>query len=109
YIAQPPLFRVKKGKKSQFLKNEDAFNRFILEAGTDKLAIRAVGGSVIVTGDPLRRLLDDLWKWRKLLRALERRAQSEILAALVRGTDLDASGLADRARLEEAMARLEEA
>lgn len=109
YIAQPPLFRVKKGKKSQFLKNEDAFNRYILEAGTDKLAIRAVGGSVIVTGDPLRRLLDDLWKWRKLLRALERRAQSEILAALVRGTDLDASGLADRARLEEAMVRLEEA
>jgi DNA gyrase subunit B len=109
YIAQPPLFRVKKGKRELFLKDEDAFNRFLLDAGTERLAIRAREGQVTLSGDPLRRLLDDLLRWRKLLHALERRAVGAIVAGLVRGTALDAAMLADRARLEEEMPRLEAA
>ncbi|MEZ4336706.1 MAG: DNA topoisomerase (ATP-hydrolyzing) subunit B [Sandaracinaceae bacterium] len=109
YIAQPPLFRVKKGKREQFLKDEDAFNRFLLDAGTDRLAIRAHEGSVTLSGDPLRRLLDDLLRWRKLLTALDRRAESAIVTGLIRGTSLDAAALTDRDRIEAEMAKLEAA
>jgi DNA gyrase subunit B len=109
YIAQPPLYRVKKGKKEQFLKDDDAFEQFVLDAGTDKLAIRTREGSVTLKGEPLRRLLDDLWRWRKLLKALERRAEPAILAALVRGTSLDAEALTDRTRLEAEVGKLEAA
>ncbi|MCB9595645.1 MAG: DNA topoisomerase (ATP-hydrolyzing) subunit B [Sandaracinaceae bacterium] len=109
YIAQPPLFRVKKGKRELFLKDEDAFNRFLLDAGTDRLALRAKDGVVTLSGDPLRRLLDDLLRWRKLLAALDRRAEGTILAALIRGTDLDVSTLTDRAAMEAEMAKLEAA
>ncbi|MBX3269891.1 MAG: DNA topoisomerase (ATP-hydrolyzing) subunit B [Sandaracinaceae bacterium] len=107
YIAQPPLFRVKKGKRELFLKDEDAFNRFLLDAGTDRLALRAQSGQVTLTGEPLRRLLDDLLRWRKLLAALDRRADGTIIAALVRGTSLDAATLTDRARIEEEVKKLE--
>ncbi|HJL18608.1 MAG TPA: DNA topoisomerase (ATP-hydrolyzing) subunit B [Sandaracinaceae bacterium LLY-WYZ-13_1] len=109
YIAQPPLFRVKKGKKEQFLKDEDAFDRYLLDVGTDKLAIRTESATVTLTADPLRRLLDDLRKWRKLLRGLERKAEPNILAALVRGTDLDAESLTDKASIETQMEKLEAA
>ncbi len=109
YIAQPPLFRVKKGKKEQFLKDEDAFNRFLLDAGTERLSIRAQNGAVTVIGDPLRRLMDDLLAWRKLLAALDRRAQATLLSAVVRGTDLDASTLTDKAAIEVEMEKLEAA
>ena len=109
YIAQPPLFRVKKGKKEQFLKDQVEFDDYVLSAGTDKLAVRTENGNVTLSGDPLRRLLNDLLKWRRLLRVLERRAQPVILAALVRGTDLDAAALTDRARVEAEMVRLEAA
>jgi DNA gyrase subunit B len=108
YIAQPPLYRVKKGKKEQFLKDDDAFDRFVLDAGTERLAIRTRSGGVTLTGDPLRRLLDDLWRWKKLLRALERRVEPAILTALVRGTDLDTEALTDRSRLDREIKRLEE-
>jgi len=109
YIAQPPLFRVKKGKKEQFLKDEDAFNRYILDAGTDRVELTTEGGAVNLIGDVLRNLLGDLLKWRKLLNALDRKAQSTILAALVRGTEIDAAALADRDRLEQEMEKLEAA
>ncbi|HHH28794.1 MAG TPA: DNA topoisomerase (ATP-hydrolyzing) subunit B [Polyangiaceae bacterium] len=109
YIAQPPLFRVKKGKKEQFLKDEDAFNAYLLDAGTDRLSLRAHDGPVTLVGEPLRRLLDDLLRWRKLLGALDRRAQSTILAALIRGTELDAATLADKEALELQFEKLEAA
>ncbi|MGE0788788.1 MAG: DNA topoisomerase (ATP-hydrolyzing) subunit B [Sandaracinaceae bacterium] len=106
YIAQPPLFRVKKGKRERFLKDEDAFARFLLDAGTDKLALRAEGGSVTLSGDVLRRLLDDLLRWQRLLRALERRADPAILSALIRATDLDPSKLGDEAQVRAAIDRI---
>jgi len=109
YIAQPPLYRVKKGKKEQFLKDDDAFDRFILDAGTDRLAIRARDGAHTLKGELLRKQLDELLRWRKLLKALERRAEPAIIAGLVRGTTLDAEALTDKARLEDEMKKLEAA
>ncbi len=109
YIAQPPLYRVKKGKKEQFLKDENAFDRFVLDAGTDRLAIRAQGGTITLAGDLLRKQLDELLRWRRLLKALERRVEPAILVGLIRGTTLDAQALADRGRIEEEMTRLEAA
>ncbi len=109
YIAQPPLYRVKKGKKEQFLKDDDAFDRFVLDAGTDRLAVRTKEGSITLSGDVLRKQVDELLRWRKLLKALDRRVEPAILMALVRGTTLDSHGLTDRARLEEEMGKLAKA
>ena len=109
YIAQPPLFRVKRGKKEQFLKDEDAFDRFLLDAGTDGLAVRTATGGVTLAGDVLRKFVDGLLRWRKIVRALDRRAHPEILTALIRGTDLRAETLSDRAQVEAEMVKLEAA
>jgi DNA gyrase subunit B len=109
YIAQPPLYRVKKGKKEQFLKDDDAFDRFVLDAGTDRLAVRTREGTRTLSGELLRKQVDELLRWRKLLKALERRAEPAIVAALVRGTSLDTAALGDRARLEAEMTKLEAA
>lgn len=109
YIAQPPLYRVKKGKKEQFLKDDDAFSRFLLDAGCDKVALKTQDGPMLLTGSPLRKLMDDLLEWEKLVRSLDRKIQATILTALVRGTDLDADTLTDRDRIEAELVRLEEA
>lgn len=109
YIAQPPLYRVKKGKREQFLKDDEAFERFILDAGTERLAVRTRGGSHTLKGDVLRNQLDELLKWRKVLKILERRAEPAIIAALVRGTTLDTEALKDKERLDQEMEKLEAA
>ena len=41
YIAQPPLYRVKKGKKELYLKNEQALEDFLLESAAENLKLRS--------------------------------------------------------------------
>jgi DNA gyrase subunit B len=47
YIAQPPLFRIGKGKSEQYLKNEGEFNDFILKKICDKFKVRLKGDNII--------------------------------------------------------------
>ena len=56
YIAQPPLYRVKKGKKELYLKNEQALEDFLVESATENLLLRTASGGEPVTGDKLRKL-----------------------------------------------------
>lgn len=39
YIAQPPLYKIKRGKKEQYLKNEAALQNYLLEEGTDEMVL----------------------------------------------------------------------
>ena len=45
YIAQPPLFKVKKGKNEQYIKDERQMSRFLLKKATENLTIEAQKGS----------------------------------------------------------------
>jgi DNA gyrase subunit B len=106
YIAQPPLYQAKKGKKARYLKDDPSLLEYLLDLGLDGLVVRTASGQVPLTGEPLRRLLDDLSRWRAIVRGSERRAQPLILEALVRATDLDAPALADRERIDAAIEKM---
>lgn len=102
YIAQPPLYKVKRGKKELFLKDDEALAAYLIDAGIDGLVVRA-GTSTSLAGAPLRRFLDELLRWRLLLRRIERRADPIVVEGLVRATKLDETALEDRAQVEAAV------
>jgi DNA gyrase subunit B len=108
YIAQPPLYKVKRGKKEQFLKDDEALGRYLREAGTDGLIVRAEGGVHAISGEPLARLVDDLDRFRALLQKLSRKQDSRVIEAFVRATDLGRDDLAEAAKLEQAEQRVRE-
>ena len=66
YIAQPPLYRVRRGKKDLYLKDQAALDRFFLEHGVEGLAVRASKGPTL-TGEPLLRLAERLRMFRRAL------------------------------------------
>jgi DNA gyrase subunit B len=103
YIAQPPLYKVKKGKQAQYLQHDEALNRWLRDQGAEGLVLRTAEGGVTLTGDPLRRLLSDLLKFRSLVAKMDRRAEAPVLEALVRGTSLETAGLTDRAAVDGAI------
>ncbi|MBJ6726186.1 DNA topoisomerase (ATP-hydrolyzing) subunit B [Geomesophilobacter sediminis] len=44
YIAQPPLYKIKRGKKEQYLRNEPALQSYLLEEGTDGMVLKLGSG-----------------------------------------------------------------
>ncbi|MEM7609456.1 MAG: DNA gyrase subunit B, partial [Myxococcota bacterium] len=96
YIAQPPLYRVKKGKKVQYLQNDEELNRFLIDSGAERVVIRAGGSEALIQGEPLMRLLDDIRRWRRLLRGTRRRAEPKVVEAMLRATSLGVDDLADK-------------
>jgi len=56
YIAQPPLFRVKKGKQEMYLKDEKELESYILSLGVQRVGVRAETGDN-VTSEALKELL----------------------------------------------------
>jgi DNA gyrase subunit B len=110
YIAQPPLYRVWKGKKALYMKDQSALDRFFLEQGVEGLAVRSSKGPKL-TGDPLLRLAERLRMFRKALAKIDRRADAKIVAAVLRTSGLGKNELRERKKVEQAVplirARLE--
>ncbi|MET0283931.1 MAG: toprim domain-containing protein, partial [Polyangiales bacterium] len=101
YIAQPPLYKVKRGKKEQFLKDDEALSRYLFDTGIDGLIVRCSDGGTPLAGDPLRRLIEDLGRFRAILNKLGRKQDSRVIEAFVRSNRLGRDDLSDGA-LEKA-------
>jgi DNA gyrase subunit B len=71
YIAQPPLYRLQRGKTERYLKNETIFQNMMLELGCEKVALHA--GEELITGEKLLRLLKALAGFEDNLQYLSRR------------------------------------
>ncbi len=102
YIAQPPLYRVRKGKKDLYLKDQAALDEFLVGNAVEGLEILAKTGESGLLGAPLYRLAQRLKRFRAVLGFLDRRSDARIVAALVRSTGLGRDDLRERRKVEEA-------
>ena len=74
YIAQPPLYRIKKGQTEIYLKNQVAFDDHVLSLATDKLHLRrAVNGNDEIHGSHLAAMVKRVQAFEHLIERLERR------------------------------------
>ena len=110
YIAQPPLFRARRGKKDVYLKDQAALDRFFLEHGVEGLSVRASRGPTLA-GDPLFRLAERLRMFRRALAKLDRRADANLVGHAIHAAPLGKADLRERKTVEAAIplirARLE--
>ncbi|MEM9073173.1 MAG: DNA topoisomerase (ATP-hydrolyzing) subunit B [Myxococcota bacterium] len=107
YIAQPPLYQVKRGKKVRYLQNDEELNRFLVDAGADGAMVKTKDGEAMLTGDVLLRQLDDLRRWRRLLQLTRRRADPRIIEALIRATSLSIDDLSSEEKVQAAAKAIE--
>jgi DNA gyrase subunit B len=108
YIAQPPLYRVKKGKSEIYLKDDAAMDAHLLNLGTEGAIVRGAAGEGI-SGEQLKVLLDKVLRYRRLLARLDKRLDGRVLEAALSSTHLDADALRDPAVLEKEKGALEAA
>ena len=87
YIAQPPLFRISKGKKERYLKDQETLDEHLLAHGTERAKL--VAGEATIEGQDLAQLARDAIAYRAMLARVDRRRDGRIVDAAVQLGDLD--------------------
>ncbi len=113
FIAQPPLYRIKKGKTEKYIKDEKEFTKEVIRRATDDLKVELGSGNgqgrQVVEGNDLRSFLLALDEYFGMFQKLERRLRDarvvEMLADVKLSLDYK-QDFADRAKLEQAQDRL---
>ncbi len=102
YIAQPPLYKVSRGKSEVYLKDQTALDDYLIEQGTDGAMLRQGNGEEI-TGQDLVRVVEEARQLKRILDAFPTHyprhilEQAAIAGAFVPGAvDADLQGVADR-------------
>src|SRR6202042_3620835 len=78
YIAQPPLYKVARGKSEQYLKDEHALENYLIDTGLEDATLRLSSGEVRA-GNDLRQLVEDARVIRNLLRGLHSRYNRQVV------------------------------
>jgi DNA gyrase subunit B len=78
YIAQPPLYKIARGKSEQYLKDERALENYLIDTGIEDAVLRLSSGETLA-GNDLRKLVEDSRTIRNLLRGLHSRYNRQVV------------------------------
>ena len=108
YIAQPPLYKVKRGKREMYLKNEAALEDFLIENGTENMRlIPSAPGRQPLSGTYLQNLCKKVLSFRKLMVSFQRKKDLRVVEAVLRATDLCADNITDLKHIENEIPKIE--
>jgi DNA gyrase subunit B len=78
FIAQPPLYKVSRGKSEQYLKDERALEDYLIVTGVEEAVLRLASGEERA-GEDLRKLVDQARSIRNLLNGLHSRYNRQVV------------------------------
>src|SRR4030088_873600 len=88
YIAQPPLYSIKKGKSQQYIKNDDEFDKVMLKRAADGLVVRYGDGAAKLEGKELSRFMSVLKEYLAFFDKVDKRVRDERVTELLAKLDL---------------------
>ncbi len=99
YIAQPPLYKVTRGKSVQYLKDQKAFEEYLITSGLEDTSLVLASGEVR-TGQDLREVIHDAMRLRNLLDGLHSRYNRSVVeqAAIAGALNPDLTDNPERAK-----------
>ena len=101
FIAQPPLFRAKRGRQETFIKDERALENFLVHRAVESRHVKLADGSELF-GDTLERLLHSAIGYRRVMQAIERRGHSrDVVEALLDRDVTDRTFFDQKAALDD--------
>ncbi|MGB5259514.1 MAG: DNA topoisomerase (ATP-hydrolyzing) subunit B [Gammaproteobacteria bacterium] len=99
YIAQPPLYKIKKGKQEQYVKDDAALNAMLLNSAIDKAQLYVNPDAPPLSGPALETLARDYMAVMASIRRLSKRYDADVLDKMIYMPMLDEAALRDEAAL----------
>jgi DNA gyrase subunit B len=88
FIAQPPLFKVTRAKKEQYLKDQRALDEYLLDLGTAEVSLAGQRGPA------LKKLCGDVLRYQAILEHIDKRGDARLVDAALKA-GIDAASLAE--------------
>ena len=83
HIAQPPLFRLRKGKSERYLKDEAALADYLIDLGVENVEVKSESSKQSVSGAALKGALKKLAEMENLLTVLEKKRRNRRITSIV--------------------------
>ncbi|MGA8526822.1 MAG: DNA topoisomerase (ATP-hydrolyzing) subunit B [Candidatus Sulfotelmatobacter sp.] len=83
FIAQTPLYSIKKGKSMQYIKDDDAFDKVTLKRGADAVTVRYGEGAAKLEGAALNRFMTVLKEYLNFFDKVNKRLRDESVTELL--------------------------
>jgi DNA gyrase subunit B len=107
FIAQPPLYKVKRGKQERYLKDEATLEDHLIELGTENIRVRATNDGNGLAGQPLQNFIKKVARWEKLMALTARKKKNRtIVEGLLLESGFNEGTLKDEKALKSLMDRL---
>ncbi len=99
YIAQPPLYKIKKGKQEQYLKDDEALEQYLTQLALTNSELFINKESPSISGPGLEKLVNDYRAVKHTIRRLSRLYPQSILDQLIYHEKLSADELTNESRV----------
>ncbi|TVQ69651.1 MAG: DNA topoisomerase (ATP-hydrolyzing) subunit B [Oceanospirillales bacterium] len=100
YIAQPPLYKVRKGKQEQYLKDEPALEQYLLQGALDGTQLFPSAEAPPISGESLEKLIERYRHVESLIARISRVYPASVLRQLMYLPKLELEQLYDRPAVE---------
>jgi len=88
YIAQPPLYRIKKGKFEQYIKNDAELVKVMVKRAADGIVVRYGEGAAVLEGAPLTKFMTTLNDFIGFFDKVDKRIRDHKITELLSRADL---------------------
>ena len=95
FIAQPPLYKIAKGKQSQYLKDDEALNQYLTQGALEGAGIYVNADAPPISGGGLQVLVDEYRKVAATINRLSRLYSEPVLWEMVYGDSLTVEDMKD--------------
>ena len=100
YIAQPPLYKVKKGKQERYIKDDEALTEYLTTLALENAELHVNESAPAISGVALEQIVNQYRQTFETIKRVSRQVPSEILERMVYSTAVEQSDLTDQAKVE---------